>query len=61
MRMKATAAIKLCLNTPGNRPDMVYQPVSVQEIKELKDACSIDEWQMLGRQACTALGLAIEE
>lgn len=59
--MKATAAIKNFLNTPGIRADLSYEKVQVSEIRELKQVTSAEEWQEFGRQAASLLGEEFEE
>jgi len=58
--MKASAAIKKFIGTPGVRDDISYPPASVSEIKELKDATTTEEWQRFGLDACAALGVPFE-
>ena len=58
--MKAATAIKRFLDKPGYNPDMIYIKPNMTEIRELKDSCSAQEWQELGRQACEALGVEFE-
>ena len=52
--MKASAAIRQFMNTPG------YDKVTVAEIKALKKACSPEEYEELGRQACKLMDMPFE-
>ena len=58
--MKTATAIRTFISTPGHNPEMDYLKPTMQEIKDLKTACSQEEWSELGKQACDALGIEWE-
>ena len=60
--MKTANAIRTFMNSgPCLNDDLSYPKVTVTEIKEMKDECSVEEWTDLGRQACSILGETFEE
>jgi len=59
--MKAAAAIIKFIGLPGHNSDMNYHKAPVAEIKNFKQACTPEEWQEFGRQACEAMGETFEE
>ena len=58
--MKAANALRAFFNKPGLREDIPYPPCPVTEIKQFKEACTPEEWQEFGRQACEAMGEVFE-
>ena len=58
--MKAANALRAFFNRPGLRKDMYYPKCQISEIKEFKEACTQEEWQESGRQACEAMGEVFE-
>ena len=58
--MKTATALRKFFSLPGHNPDMVYDPVSLPDIKELKDNCTPEEYHELGKQACELMGETFE-
>lgn len=53
--MKAATAIGKFMKQPTSGP-FGNTPPSITEIKELKEACTSEEWQEYGKQAAEAMG-----
>ncbi len=58
--MKAASAIKKFLGQPGHNPEMSYTTPTLKEIVSMKEICTSEEWQELGRQACELMDVPFE-
>ena len=60
--MKSANAIMQFFNKgPTCNHEMFYPPISVRELKDMKESCDLEEYHELGKQACLLLGFEFEE